>query len=435
MPLYKPGKLNVLADFASRFPGPGMNLSKLDREEIGFAMSVNSVEDNQDINLDLIRDRTRSDPLLQNLIRAITRECDFSKQPDLRMFSSVIGSLNFSQGLITYDGRIVIPTCLQEQILNILHRDHLGIVKMKQLSRRYFFWPNLNKMIEEFAKRCDVCKSWNSDRSQKIFVSWPVPQKPFDRVHLDFFYCCSKNFLILVDAFSRWLEVILMTNTTAAHLISALRPIFSRFGDPRTLVTDNGPPFGSEEFRKFCDESRITLLHSPPYNPQSNGLAERWVQTTKLALKKALAQRYSDTALQRVLCALRNTPSVDDTIPAQRFLAFQPRTVLEKIVETDTDALSPDLSIPGHGLFEPGEDVFLKGEGNGKRTFATVIKRLGNVMYEVSTNGSIRTAHANQLIRANSAHPTDLGANHPAPTTTATARPQRNRKPPVRYCN
>ena len=67
----------------------------------------------------------------------------------------------------------------------------------------------------------------------------------------------GKTFLIIVDAYSKWPEVIDMSSTTATSTISILRDCFSRHGIPEQLVSDNGPQFCSVEFAEFCKVNGI----------------------------------------------------------------------------------------------------------------------------------------------------------------------------------
>ena len=84
--------------------------------------------------------------------------------------------------------------------------------------------------------------------------------------------------MVIVDAYSKWLEVF---QTTTSNTIECLRETFARFGVPEELVSDNGTQFTSAVFKKFCLKIGIKHLTTAPYHPQSNGQAERFVDTLK----------------------------------------------------------------------------------------------------------------------------------------------------------
>ncbi len=91
----------------------------------------------------------------------------------------------------------------------------------------------------------------------------------------------SVTFLVLVDACSKWMDVRLMKSIIATKTIEELRMIFATHGLPQRVVTDNGPTFTSSEFQEFMSRNGIRLIHSAPYHPSTNGLAERAVQSFK----------------------------------------------------------------------------------------------------------------------------------------------------------
>ncbi len=91
--------------------------------------------------------------------------------------------------------------------------------------------------------------------------------------------------MVVVDAHSKWREAV-PTNksSTSITTITKLRSIFSTFGIPEVLVSDNGAAFTSEEFEDFMIKNGIRHLTTAPYHAASNGLAERAVQTVKQGL-------------------------------------------------------------------------------------------------------------------------------------------------------
>ena len=98
--------------------------------------------------------------------------------------------------------------------------------------------------------------------------------------------CWSFSILILIDAYSRWLDVHIVPSTSTEATIKVLKQVFSAHGLPRQLVSDNGPEFTSQEFKNFMCKNGIRHSLTSPYHPRSNGLTEREVQTFKSTIKK-----------------------------------------------------------------------------------------------------------------------------------------------------
>jgi transposase InsO family protein len=103
----------------------------------------------------------------------------------------------------------------------------------------------------------------------------------------DLFILQGVTYLLVVDYFSRFPEVITLTETSSSKVISSLKSMFSRYGVPETLLSDNGPQFASHEFDEFANAYEFTHITSSPHYPQSNGLAEQTVKTVKKLLKLA----------------------------------------------------------------------------------------------------------------------------------------------------
>ena len=85
----------------------------------------------------------------------------------------------------------------------------------------------------------------------------------------------GENLLVIVDYYSRYFEVVILRSTTSTKVIESLQPIFSRFGVPHTLKTDNGPQFVLEEFNAFLAENGVEHRTTSPLWPQANVEVER----------------------------------------------------------------------------------------------------------------------------------------------------------------
>ncbi|XP_028414982.1 uncharacterized protein K02A2.6-like [Dendronephthya gigantea] len=141
-------------------------------------------------------------------------------------------------------------------------------------------------------------------------------------------------FLVIVDAHSKWPEVIIMhSNTTTPKTIEALRTVFARNGIPQQLVSDNGPQFTAREFQLFLKKNGVKHITSAPYHPATNGLAERFIQTLKQSLTSMKEEPGStQTKLSKFLMKYRNTPhSTTGETPASLFMGRNLRTRLDLI--------------------------------------------------------------------------------------------------------
>ena len=128
-------------------------------------------------------------------------------------------------------------------------------------------------------------------------------------MHVDFAGPFLRSmFLLLVDAQSKWPEVVPMQSATATKTFECLRTIFARHGLPEQLVSDNGPQFISEQFQDFLQGNGIQHIRSTPYHPSTNGLVERFVHTFKHAMRASETPFSLNERLQRFLLTYRTTP-------------------------------------------------------------------------------------------------------------------------------
>ena len=105
-----------------------------------------------------------------------------------------------------------------------------------------------------------------------------------------------------------------MTTKTADTVIQKFTQLFSQYGNPKSLTTDNGPPFSSKSFAQFMSIQRVEHITSSPHYPKSNGFIERQVKTMKTSLATATT---SGKTLDDVLLSLRSTP-IDPNLPSPR---------------------------------------------------------------------------------------------------------------------
>lgn len=200
-----------------------------------------------------------------------------------------------------------------------------------------------------------------------------------------------------------------MKSTSAERTIEELRSIFSRFGLPTQLVSDNGPQLVSEEFRSFMEANGIQHIKSAPYHPATNGLAERFVQTMKQALKSSQGNGSLNRRLNTFLLTYRNTPHATTKVaPASAMMKRQLRTRLDllrppktkQVVQTQQRAQVERRSKAKDRSFIAGERVLARNYCKGPKWIpATVVAQTGPVSYTVHTpENIIWRRHVDQLL-------------------------------------
>ena len=217
-------------------------------------------------------------------------------------------------GVIYKNHKVIIPKAMRKEMLNKIHEGHLGEVKCKSRARQVLFWPQMTKDIENVVKTCKACLTYRNKQQTEPLISIPVSEKPWSLVASDLFEYNRKHYLLCVDAYSNFPEVEEITSQNSTAVIKAMKHIFSRQGKPDILYSDNGPCYSSEEFKKFTKSWEFEHRTSSPRYPQSNGLAEKYVQIVKNIFRKC---DYSGEDREMGLLNYRSTPLDSGLSPAE----------------------------------------------------------------------------------------------------------------------
>ena len=108
-----------------------------------------------------------------------------------------------------------------------------------------------------------------------------IPAFLWTKIATDIFHFEGDSYLLLADYIRRYTTICKQTSMTAQQVIGHLKVIFSEYGWPDTIVSNNGPCYRAEAFTKTMQEYRVNHITSSCHYPQSNGLAEKFVQTVK----------------------------------------------------------------------------------------------------------------------------------------------------------
>lgn len=198
----------------------------------------------------------------------------------------------------------------REHIFRSLHDQagHLRYDKTAECLRKRFYWPNWQKHLKQYLRECKSCAKMKDDIETAREKLQPLESKEaMERVHVDI---CGqltpsrghRYFAVMVDAFTKWTEAKAFRSVTAINIIRWLREVFNRLGVPKQITTDHGSQFDSREFRGFCAEVGTELHLTTVGHHESNGLAERTIQTLERMVRTSITDqsRWSDALQQCV---------------------------------------------------------------------------------------------------------------------------------------
>lgn len=208
------------------------------------------------------------DPTLSRVQHFILSGWPWSNSdPTLQPYFQCKDELSVVDGCVLRGLRVIIPPKGRISTLKQLHDTHPGVSKMKNLARSYVWWPGLDVDITNTVSNWHVCQTDRASPVKAPLHPWEWPSKPWDRLHIDHagpFH--GKLFLVVVDAHSKWIEVCIVSSTSAECTIAKLKTLFTTHGLPSQIVSDNGAGFTSA--RSFAmtmvsdisSHPRITLL-------------------------------------------------------------------------------------------------------------------------------------------------------------------------------
>src|SRR6218665_441189 len=202
--------------------------------------------------------------------------------------------------------QLIVPSSLRKEMFELTHASfaggHFGIRKsIAQLQRRAY-WPGWKEDVRRFCQRCDRCARYRREKPPRQGkLQNPAVGEQMERFGIDITgphpvsSKGNKYILTAIDYFSRWAEALPIRNQEAVTVAEALMVnVFSRFGMPRQILTDQGPCFESNLFKELCKLMEIDKIRTTPYRPSGNGMIERFHRTLNMLLGKVVSERQKD---------------------------------------------------------------------------------------------------------------------------------------------
>lgn len=229
--VHRPGAQQGNADSLSRLPLP--TTPKEVPQPADTILIMERLNDSL-VTAAHVRSWINRDPTLAK-VRKFVQQGWPDKEDDKQMspYFQRKDKLSVEDRCILWGVRVVVPPQLRAQVLDETHEGHPGINQMKSFARSYVWWPCLNADLENKVKTCIICQTSRKMPAKAPVQPWDWTEKPWTCIHVDHAGPVrGKTLLIIVDAYSKWIDVHLVPSTSAAAAIEKLRTRFSIHGLP-----------------------------------------------------------------------------------------------------------------------------------------------------------------------------------------------------------
>ncbi|KAK9711109.1 Integrase zinc binding domain [Popillia japonica] len=214
---------------------------------------------------------------------------------DIKNYNQYRGELTVIDDLIYKGQSIVVPKSMKHEMVQKIHYTYLGINECLKLAQESIFWPNMYNEIRQVVANCALCLKYSTSQPKDVLQRYKIPTLPWNKVGCDIMEI---------------IEIAELNNITS----KSVKAIFARHGIPLTLVSGGGTEFTSLEFKNFASEWEFNVVITSATHAQSNGRAERQIQTAKGIFKKVWEDKKD---IDIVLLHYRNTPIFKNISPAQ----------------------------------------------------------------------------------------------------------------------
>ncbi|KAJ8369428.1 hypothetical protein SKAU_G00094560 [Synaphobranchus kaupii] len=253
-----------------------------------------------------------------------------AESPELKSYYSLYSSLVQRDGLLYRRWQaqgwgsdilqLLVPRALRPDVHRLVHGSvgvgHFSNNKTLHQLRGKFHWPGCRHDVELHIHCCDSCTAQKGpNQRSRAPLQQHLVGAPMERVGVDvlgpFPVTDSSNryILVVLDYFTKWLEAFAVPDQSAATMAERLvEEMFTRFGAPAELHSDQGRNFESQLLAEVCKRLGVTKTRTTPLQPQSDGLFKRFNCTlaTQLAFLASQHQRDCDRHLPLVLWAYRS---------------------------------------------------------------------------------------------------------------------------------
>jgi transposase InsO family protein len=358
---YTPGPMNIVPDALSRRPDHNLAVIHESTTQIGQPL------------LDLIRTKTPEDhdfgPIfvrLQNL-------------PQVDPHSTYLmenGLLYLREGerMCIPDEPLARTTLLQEAHDSAL-AGHPGSDKTYTRLASIAYWPNMRRHVEKYVKSCHTCRvsKIQTNKPNGLLQSLPVPSRPWSHIAMDLVVHLPKTkhqkdaIAVFVDRFSKAAHFVACHTSMSAQDLADLffKNVVRYHGLPVSIVSDRDPRFCSQFWTQLFARLGTRLDMSTAYHQQTDGQAERTIQTLEQYLRVFVEKDHSnwDELLDQAEFTYNSNKSASTNYsPFEAMYGFQPLTPVSAALSIPVDKNTDDFLKDHTTRFKVIQDALLDAQ-------------------------------------------------------------------------
>ncbi len=227
--------------------------------------------------------------------------------------------------------RIWVPESMKQKVIATFHdadlAAHLGRRKTYNKLEQRVFWHGMSRDVDQYVSKCIKCVQSKSPHIKPVPSRPVTSEAPWEVLSVDFLGPYAKSnksnryIFVVLDIFTKFVGIYPLRDATTKHVVHCLKSVFTLFGFPKTIISDNGNQFGSRMYIDYLSSVGIMAHYIPPYHAQANPV-ERYNQTVKSMVRATMKRTNDwDRCLEEIRFALNSSVN-DSTGFSPAYLTF-----------------------------------------------------------------------------------------------------------------
>ncbi|RXN20196.1 olfactory receptor 4C3-like protein [Labeo rohita] len=307
--------------------------AQIEREALSIIYGV----DDLPVSAKDIAQATRKDPTLCKVWNhTVNGWPNYVSEENLKPYFTCRHELSEDQGCVLWGMRVIIPPKYRSRLLDELHHEHPRICRMKALARSILWWPGLDGCIEEKVHSCSCCLAVQKSPAGAPLYPWRWPERPWQRIHIDFAEKDKQFFLVVIDSHSKWKNTSrAVSKASNPNMFFPLKPDLARSVQEKQQEQNRQHDQRKRVLRSFVEEEPVRVRNF-------RGGQGKWLSATVIERKGPVSYLVQEGHR-------RHTVHVDHMLSRNAAVGSPTHGVLEILNSSVTDDNSGPLNFPTPG--------------------------------------------------------------------------------------